>query len=136
MEQCRSLTNDSTLGHGHVDEDSLITTSQLFLKCLDRHEHHGMIHEAYKGIIRICLAEILANSQSEVAMWKGSWDTTLTSCAIHLLSIDFPLPSPTLQPLQGQLPGQEHGLISHKTVRDNSTLPEETPLGKFFPSSG
>lgn len=132
MEQCRSLTNDSTLGHGHVDEDSLIMTSQLFLKCLDRHEHHGRFHEAYKGIIRICLAEILASNQLGAAMWEGPWNTILTSCTIHLLSIDLPLLSTRIQPLQGQLPGQERGLVSHNFVRNTSTLPEGTPLGKFF----
>jgi len=68
VERCTWLINDrgmmrSTLGHAYSDQDSLTSTSQAFLECLDRYGHHGRLNGAYEGIIRICLAEILANSK-------------------------------------------------------------------------
>jgi hypothetical protein len=133
--------------------DSLISTSQSFLECLDRHDHHCIPNSTYKGIIRICLAEILANCQSEVAMRHEDprkyniADLQATSRgmlqtpngAAHPSSTDFTHLSQQLVPqhLRGQSPGQENEFLSRESVRITSTRLEGTdpPLSQYFPGT-
>jgi hypothetical protein len=148
VEQSASLTNDrcmlyhSTIGHEHSGQGSLRSTAQAFLDCLDRHDHHDRLNTAIEGITRMCLAEILANCQPEAAMWnEGPWkygniDLQVVSgikpqtpvALNHVPSTNFtPMSqSSTFQHLQGQLPGQEYGLLSQESVRVTSILPEGT----------
>ncbi|OAX34271.1 hypothetical protein K503DRAFT_859313 [Rhizopogon vinicolor AM-OR11-026] len=119
----------STLGHAHSDQDSLASASQAFLECLDRHGPHGRLNSAYEGIIRICLAEILANRQSEATMLnEGPWkyhntDLQTTSGvkpqrpvaldeAMSLSSTDFSIPPLTSTLWHSQ--GQEYGHLSQE----------------------
>ncbi|OAX34275.1 hypothetical protein K503DRAFT_803725 [Rhizopogon vinicolor AM-OR11-026] len=145
VERCTWLINDrgmmrSTLGHAYSDQDSLTSTSQAFLECLDRYGHHGRLNGAYEGIIRICLAEILANFRSEATMlnedlWKYHNTDLQTTFGVEphtpvaldeatsLSSTDFsipPLPS-TLWHLQGQ----EYGHLSQESVGVAGTQSEE-----------
>ncbi|KAJ8587743.1 hypothetical protein M405DRAFT_863491 [Rhizopogon salebrosus TDB-379] len=56
------------------DRDSLKSTAQAFLECLDQQDHRGRLNNTIEGITRICLREILSNCQSQVTMWdEGSW---------------------------------------------------------------
>src|SRR5882757_7824021 len=77
VERRVGLINDGCMSHHSTrqrrDEESLRSTSQAFLECLDRHDHPRRLDGAYKRIIRICIAEILANYQSEAATNEGSW---------------------------------------------------------------
>ena len=158
VERCTSLINDrctlhhSTLEHGHSNQDSLRSTAQAFLECLDRHDHHGRLNSTIDRITRICLAEILASCQPEVA-YEGEWkysnvDLQMTSGVklqtpvahnevIHPSSADLPLLSQPSAPqyLQGQLPGQESGFLSQGLVGVTSTLPEgiNAPPEQRFP---
>ncbi|KAJ8593875.1 hypothetical protein M405DRAFT_563494 [Rhizopogon salebrosus TDB-379] len=156
-EQCTSLTNDrcmlyhNTIGHEHDGQDSLRSTAQAFLECLDRHDRRGRLNTTIEGITRMCLAEILTNYQPEVAMWnEGPWkDGNIDLKVIsrikpqtpfalnHVPSTKFtPIPqSSSLQHLQGQLLGQEYDLLSQEAVGVTGILPEGTdpPLGQFFP---
>ena len=135
----RCMLHHSTLEHRHSNQDSLRSTAQAFLECLDRHDHHGRLNSAIDKITRICIAEILASCQPEAAYegpWKyGNVDLQAISGfqspvafneVIHPLSTDLPLlPQPSsLQHLQGQPPGQESGLLSQGSVGFTSTLPE------------
>jgi uncharacterized C2H2 Zn-finger protein len=163
VEQCTclgtGLANDKCiLRHiiiGHSDQDSLRTTSQAFLECLDRLNHHDRLYSTCKEIINTCLAAILAkNCQSEVAMWdESSWrygnidlqkismvesqtPDTLDE-AVHLPSTDFSLmPQPSaLQGIYCQLRGQGHGLLSQESIGVAGTPAEGTDLSldQLFP---
>jgi len=154
VEQCTclktSLANDRCILHhstiGHSDQDTLRTTSQAFLECLDRHDHHGRLYSTCKEIISTCLAAILTNNyQSEVAMWdEGPWKygniglreisvvesetpDTLDE-AIHLPSTDFSLMSQPSAPqdICCQLRGQGYGLLLQESVGVTSTPAEGT----------
>jgi hypothetical protein len=154
VEQYTSLTNDrcmlyhSTIEHEHSGQDSLRSTAQAFLECLDRHDHRGRLNTAIEGITRMCLAEILANCQPEAAMWnEGPWKygnidlqaisgiKPQTVALNHVPSTNFtPMSqSSTLQRLQGQLPGQEYGLLSQESVGVTSILGIDPPLNQFLP---
>ncbi|OJA18305.1 hypothetical protein AZE42_07736 [Rhizopogon vesiculosus] len=153
VERYTCLINDrgmmgSTLGHAHNDQDSLTSTSQAFLECLDRHGHHGRLNSAYERIIRICLAGILANRRSEATMLnEGPWEYHNTDLqttsgvkpqtpvaldeAMSMSSTDFsipPLPSTLWHP-------QEYGHLSQESVGVTGTQSEETDpaLGQLFP---
>jgi hypothetical protein len=111
-----------------------------------------MLNSAYKGIIRICLAEILASCQPEVALWnEGPWTPSNTDIqakpqtpaafneTIHLSSTDFPLmPQPSNhQHLQCQLPDQKYGLLSREPARITSILPGGANIfSQPFPGRG
>jgi hypothetical protein len=133
------------------DQDSLKSTAQAFLECLDQQDHHGRLNSTIEGITRICLREILSNYQPEVAMWnEGPWkhgnidfqaisginNKTLVALN-HVPSTKFtPMSqSSTLQHLQGQLPGQHYGLLSQESVGVARILPEgrNPPLNQFLP---
>ena len=148
----RCMLHHSTLEHRHSNQDSLRSTAQAFLECLDRHDHHGRLNSAIDKITRICIAEILASCQPEAA-YEGPWkysnvDLQASSGArlqspvahnevIHPSLTDLPLlpQSSVLQHLQGQLPGQESGHLSQGSVRVPSTLPEgiNPPPEQRFP---
>ncbi|OJA18448.1 hypothetical protein AZE42_05808 [Rhizopogon vesiculosus] len=134
----------STLGHAHSDQDSLTSTSQALLECLDRHSHHGRLNSAYEGIIRICLAEILANRRSEATMLNEgpckyhNTDLQTTSGvkpqtpialdeAMSLSSTDFSIP--LLPSTLWQSQSQEYGHLSQESVGITST----PALGQLFP---
>jgi hypothetical protein len=141
----------NTIEHEHGGQDSLRSTAQAFLECLDRHDHRGRLNTAIEGITRMCLAEILTNCQPEVAMrnegpWKdGNIDLQVISgikpqtpiALNHVPSTKFtPIPqSSSLQHLQGQLLGQEYDLLSQEVVGFTGILPEGTdpPLDQVFP---
>ena len=141
MQPAVELLHHSTLEHGHSNQDSLRSTARAFLECLDRHDHRGRLNSAIDRITRICLEEILASCQPEAA-YEGPWKYSNVDLraisgvrlqspvafneVIHPSSTDLPLlPQPSaLQHLQGQLPGQESGLLSQGSVGFTSTLPE------------
>lgn len=154
VERCtindRCMLNHSTLEHGHSNQDSLRSTAQAFLECLDRHDHHSRLNSAIDRITRICLAEILASCQPEVEdpLKYSNIDLQAISGVklqtpvahnevIHPSSTDPPLlpQLSALQHLQGQLPGQGSGFLSQGSVGVTSTLPEgiNPPPEQRFP---
>ncbi|OAX34372.1 hypothetical protein K503DRAFT_868961 [Rhizopogon vinicolor AM-OR11-026] len=159
VERRVGLINDGCMSHHSTrqrrDEESLRSTSQAFLECLDRHDHPRRLDGAYKRIIRICIAEILANYQSEAATNEGSWkynNTDLQTAsglvvkpqtpvpldgAMNSSSTDFSFPPQplALQHSQGQVPGQGYGHLSQGSVVVASIQSEETDpaLGQRLP---
>ncbi|KAG1878910.1 hypothetical protein F4604DRAFT_1754840 [Suillus subluteus] len=98
VEQCTNLTNDGsslhhrTLRRASGDQDSTTSTLRSCLKLLD--QHCDRLNSTYKETleIRARIAEILANSQSEVAMGNvGTWDGS-----VDLIFGDEP---PTITPV-------------------------------------
>jgi uncharacterized C2H2 Zn-finger protein len=141
-----------TLGRASSDQESTTSTLQSCLGLLDR--HCDRLQNTYKEIleIRTCIAEILANldSQSEVAMENvGARDSSIdlifsdgppTIAPVTLDANSFLSIPPTLsllsQPLvfsHGQPSAQEHRSLSQSSVGVIGTLPEgtESPVYRF-----
>jgi hypothetical protein len=143
VEQWTSLTNDRyVLHHGHNGQDPLRYTAQSFLECLDRYDRPGRLVNAYKGIIRICLEEILANCQSEAVNEGSQRYNDIDNRAISEIMPQTPFTFNAVIPLVSQssvlqhLQAQEHDLLSQESRGFTSNLPEGTdpPLDQLFPS--
>ncbi|KAG1846564.1 hypothetical protein DFJ58DRAFT_798811 [Suillus subalutaceus] len=152
VEQCTNLTNDGsslhhrTLRRASGDQDSTTSTLRSCLKLLD--QHCDRLNSTYKETleIRARIAEILANSQSEVAMGNvGTWDSSVDLIFVALnerdansLSLTPPNLSLLSQPLvfqhlHSQPSAHEYESLLQPSVGVISSLPEGTdpPIHRF-----
>lgn len=146
-----SLTNDGlhyrTLGRASSDQDSTTSTLHSCLKLLD--QHCDRLNNTYKEIleIRTHIAEILASSQSEVAMGNvGAWDSSVDQSSAQYASLSQPsvgvistLPEGTGPPVhqfsqEPLLPGASSS-VSHE-LGTQSSLPEDDTCSEEQTLSG